>query len=119
MGPGGISQSGGHTASNLNDNVAGIPPTSMMQSQISNGEISMKLFSTHLQIYSANTHLNVVVLPHTLKACLILALLHACLELQLLSPHNFLDAIFPAWYVQSNPELMVRFLPVKNGFLHH
>lgn len=119
MGPGGISQSGGHTASNLNDNVAGMPPTSMMQSQMSNGEISMKLFPPHLQIYSANTHLSVVGLPPTLKACPILALLHACLELQLLSPHNFLDAIFPAWYAQSNPELMVRFLPVSNSFLHH
>lgn len=47
-------------------------------------------------------------------SCLILALLHARLELQLLSPHNVLHAIFPAWYVQSNPELMVRFLPVSN-----
>lgn len=67
MGPGGINQSGGHTASNLNDNVSGMPATSMMQGQMSNGEISMKLFSTHLQIYSANTHLDVVVLPRKLS----------------------------------------------------
>ncbi|XP_051281717.1 calcium-responsive transactivator-like isoform X4 [Dicentrarchus labrax] len=37
MGPGGMGQSGGHTPSNLNDNMApGLPPTSMMQSQMSN-----------------------------------------------------------------------------------
>lgn len=39
VGPGGMSQSGGHASSNLNDNMApGIPPTSMMQGQMSNGE---------------------------------------------------------------------------------
>lgn len=39
MGPGGMGQSGGHVLSNLNDNMApGMPPTSMMQSQMSNGE---------------------------------------------------------------------------------
>ncbi|XP_044068469.1 calcium-responsive transactivator-like isoform X4 [Siniperca chuatsi] len=37
MGPGGMGQSGGHAPSNLNDNIApGLPPTSMMQSQMSN-----------------------------------------------------------------------------------
>ncbi|XP_027133014.1 calcium-responsive transactivator isoform X7 [Larimichthys crocea] len=39
MGPGGMGQSGGHGQSNLNDNVApGLPPTSMMQSQMSNAQ---------------------------------------------------------------------------------
>ncbi|KAM9855448.1 calcium-responsive transactivator-like [Aulostomus maculatus] len=38
MGLGGIGQSGGHAPSNLNENmVPGPPPTSMMQSQMSNG----------------------------------------------------------------------------------
>ncbi|KAF3697093.1 Calcium-responsive transcription coactivator SS18-like protein 1 [Channa argus] len=37
MGPGGMGQSGGHGPNNLNDNMApGLPPTSMMQSQMSN-----------------------------------------------------------------------------------
>ncbi|XP_029012629.1 calcium-responsive transactivator-like isoform X2 [Betta splendens] len=37
MGPGGLGQTGGH-GPNLNDNMApGLPPTSMMQSQMSNG----------------------------------------------------------------------------------
>ncbi|XP_023155009.1 calcium-responsive transactivator isoform X3 [Amphiprion ocellaris] len=37
MGPGGMGQSGGHAPNNLNDNMApGLPPTSMMQSQMSN-----------------------------------------------------------------------------------
>ncbi|XP_033486020.1 calcium-responsive transactivator-like isoform X4 [Epinephelus lanceolatus] len=37
MGPAGMGQSGGHAPSNLNDNMApGLPPTSMMQSQMSN-----------------------------------------------------------------------------------
>ncbi|XP_074538465.1 calcium-responsive transactivator-like isoform X3 [Halichoeres trimaculatus] len=37
MGPGGMGQSGGHAPSNLNDNMTpGLPPTSMMQSQMSN-----------------------------------------------------------------------------------
>lgn len=45
MGPGGIGQSGGHTPSNLNDNMAPvIPPTSMMQSQMSNGELWKQVF---------------------------------------------------------------------------
>lgn len=41
MGPGGMGQSVGHGPSNLNDNMAsGLPPTSMMQSQMTNGESS-------------------------------------------------------------------------------
>ncbi|XP_037334245.2 calcium-responsive transactivator-like isoform X2 [Pungitius pungitius] len=37
MGPGGMGQSGGHAPNNLNDALApGLPPTSMMQSQMSN-----------------------------------------------------------------------------------
>lgn len=45
MGPGGIGQSGGHAPSNLNDNMAPVmPPTSMMQSQMSNGEIWKQAF---------------------------------------------------------------------------
>ncbi|XP_018556643.1 calcium-responsive transactivator isoform X3 [Lates calcarifer] len=37
MGPGGMGQSGGHAPNNLNDNMApGLPPTSMIQSQMSN-----------------------------------------------------------------------------------
>lgn len=39
LGPGGMGQSGGHAQSNLNDNMGPAqPPTSMMQSQMSNGE---------------------------------------------------------------------------------
>ncbi|XP_074538466.1 calcium-responsive transactivator-like isoform X4 [Halichoeres trimaculatus] len=39
MGPGGMGQSGGHAPSNLNDNMTpGLPPTSMMQSQMSNAQ---------------------------------------------------------------------------------
>nr|XP_019951839.1 PREDICTED: calcium-responsive transactivator isoform X2 [Paralichthys olivaceus] len=38
IGPGGMGQSGGHAQSNLNDTMApGLAPTSMMQSQMSNG----------------------------------------------------------------------------------
>lgn len=38
MGPGGMSQSGGHVPNNLNDNMTpGLPPTSVMQSQMING----------------------------------------------------------------------------------
>lgn len=51
MGPGGMGQSGGHVQSNLNDSMApGLPPTSMMQSQMSNGEseLPIRLVSLHL-----------------------------------------------------------------------
>ena len=44
MGPGGMGQSGGHAPSNLNDSMApGLPPTSMMQSQMSNGESNLQM----------------------------------------------------------------------------
>lgn len=61
MGPGGIGQSSGHTQNNLNDSMApGLTPTSMMQNQMSNGEI----FSAHL----TTTHLSVAIPRHTLTA---------------------------------------------------
>uniref|UniRef100_A0A3Q1C4T4 SS18 N-terminal domain-containing protein n=1 Tax=Amphiprion ocellaris TaxID=80972 RepID=A0A3Q1C4T4_AMPOC len=51
MGPGGMGQSGGHAPNNLNDNMApGLPPTSMMQSQMSNGKSSSQM--CFLQILS-------------------------------------------------------------------
>ncbi len=68
MGPGGMGQSGGHAPSNLNDNMApGLPPTSMMQSQMSNGEILTHLwstlFSTQTQTRCPHTELHHVVRP--------------------------------------------------------
>ena len=50
MGPGGMGPSGGHTPSNLNDTMApGLAPTSMMQSQMSNGE-SSDLMCAHVVV---------------------------------------------------------------------
>ncbi|XP_041859097.1 calcium-responsive transactivator-like isoform X5 [Melanotaenia boesemani] len=52
MGPGGMGQSGGHGPSNLNDSMApGLPPTSMMQSQMSN--VSMMHQQSTSQHYSS------------------------------------------------------------------
>ncbi|XP_074538463.1 calcium-responsive transactivator-like isoform X1 [Halichoeres trimaculatus] len=57
MGPGGMGQSGGHAPSNLNDNMTpGLPPTSMMQSQMSNGpsHAPMQQQQQSGQVQSAN-----------------------------------------------------------------
>ncbi|XP_037334244.2 calcium-responsive transactivator-like isoform X1 [Pungitius pungitius] len=48
MGPGGMGQSGGHAPNNLNDALApGLPPTSMMQSQMSNGSSHAPMQQQH------------------------------------------------------------------------
>ncbi|XP_067383235.1 calcium-responsive transactivator-like isoform X5 [Channa argus] len=54
MGPGGMGQSGGHGPNNLNDNMApGLPPTSMMQSQMSNGPSHAPMQQQSGQVQSA------------------------------------------------------------------
>ncbi|XP_078111530.1 protein LSM14 homolog B isoform X4 [Sander vitreus] len=54
MAPGGMSQSGGHTPSNLNDNMAqGLPPASLMQSQMSNGPSHVPMQQQSGQVQSA------------------------------------------------------------------
>ncbi|KAL7399615.1 hypothetical protein ABVT39_027604 [Epinephelus coioides] len=54
MGPAGMGQSGGHAPSNLNDNMApGLPPTSMMQSQMSNGPSHAPMQQQSGQVQSA------------------------------------------------------------------
>lgn len=65
MGPGGMGQSGGHAPSNLNDNIApGLPPASMMQSQMSNGEILTQMF-----IYQINSGPHELYFPHKPRLC--------------------------------------------------
>lgn len=89
MGPGGMGQSGGHAPSNLNDNIApGLPPASMMQSQMSNGEMLTEMGI--LQINSGPHELYFLHKPRrgvltssicpslVLSARLILTLLHVC-----------------------------------------
>ncbi|XP_013889139.1 calcium-responsive transactivator isoform X2 [Austrofundulus limnaeus] len=50
MGPSGMSQSGGHATNNLNDNMTpGLQPTSVMQSQMSNGPSHAPMQSGHHQ----------------------------------------------------------------------
>lgn len=89
MGPAGMGQSGGHAPSNLNDNMApGLPPTSMMQSQMSNGEILHIPLPSMIIIFHTNPDL---VCTHTAPSCcpspvlcarLIPNLLHVCLQRQ-------------------------------------
>jgi len=52
MGSGGMGQSGGHAPSNLSDSMApGLPPTSMMQSQMNNGESSSQMLQINSRSY--------------------------------------------------------------------
>ncbi|KAL6119203.1 ss18l1 [Pungitius sinensis] len=54
MGPGGMGQSGGHAPNNLNDAMApGLPPTSMMQSQMSNGSSHAPMQQHAAQVQAA------------------------------------------------------------------
>lgn len=84
MGPGGMGQSGGHGQSNLNDNVApGLPPTSMMQSQMSNGNIYFIYFA-HKPRLCAHIQLHLVLLSPVLGVCMLQTLLHVYLQIQCL-----------------------------------
>lgn len=94
MGPGGMGPSGGHGPSNLNDNMApGLPSTSLMQSQMSNGESSSQMCILQINpgpwehYFPCKPRFRVHTAPScrpssVLSVCLTLRLLHGCLWTQ-------------------------------------